>query len=125
MLISSSILAPALAQDSVARGSADSVGASALAGLSAAWVAYAGSEFTVQAIRASANGVELVLKGVGNAVETSAFITREILVAAGVAVGTTVRVVAETTGYALIAAGRMIAFVPNETSRGLLQRTRH
>ena len=125
VLIGSSILAPAMAQDSVARPSETSVGASVLVGLSAAWIAYEGSEFTVTAIKASAQGVELSLKGVSEGIETSATIAKGMAETASVVVGTSVKVVAETTGYALIAAGRMIAFVPNEIARGLLHRSSH
>ena len=123
LLLSSSALVPAQAQDSVARTSAASVEASVHTGESIAWVAYAGSQFTVTAVRTSARGVELSLKGVSQGIETSATIARDIAAAASIAVGTSVIVVAETTGYALMAAGRLIAFVPNESARVLLQRS--
>jgi hypothetical protein len=123
LLLSSSILIPAHAQDSATRASAASVEASMLAGASVAWVAYAGSEFTVTAIKSSGRGVELSLKGASQGIETSATIARQSAQAASTAVGTSVIVVAETTGYALMAAGRLIAFVPNEAARALLQRS--
>lgn len=125
VLIGASSLVPAMAQDSVARPSEASVGASVLVGLSAAWIAYEGAEFTVTAVKASAQGVELSLKGVSAGIETSATIAKGMAEAASVAVGTNVKVVAEATGYALMAAGRMIAFVPNEIGRGLVHRSGH
>ena len=124
MLLGCSFLVPARAQDSVTRASAASVQASVRGGESVAWVAYAGTEFTVSAIRTSARGVELSLKGASQGIETSATIAKGLAEAASVAVGTSVVVVAEATGYALMAAGRRIAFVPNETARALLQRSR-
>lgn len=123
LLLGSSILLPARAQDSVTRASAASVEASVQTAQSTAWVAYAGSEFTVTAIRASGHGIEVSLKGVSNGIETSATIASNVAAAASVAVGTSVIVVAEATGYALMAAGRLIAFVPNEAARALLQRS--
>ena len=125
VLISLSNLAPAAAQDSVERGSAASVGASIAAGSGIAWIAHQGSEFTVKAIKATANGFELSLQGASAAIETSATVTKEALESASVALGTSVKVVADASGYALVAAGRMIAYVPNEAARALLHRTRH
>ena len=113
------------AQHSVARPSEASVGASVLSGLSVAWIAYEGSEFTVQSIRAVGNGLELSLRGVNNGIETSALVAKDAAVAASLTVGTVVRVVGETTGYALVAAGRVIAFVPNEIARGMVHRSGH
>lgn len=117
-------LAPAAAQDSTARASAASVEASLQTGASVAWIAHAGSEFTVNAVKASAQGVEISLQGASAAIETSAIVTREALESAGVAVGTSVRVVADATGTMLVAAGRVLAFVPNEVGRALLHRSR-
>ena len=70
LLMSSSMLAPAIAQHSVTRSSEASVGASVLGGLSVAWVAYEGSEFTVRALR-SVQG-SAVAAGLEQRVETSA-----------------------------------------------------
>ena len=125
VLIGSSILAPAMAQDSVARASAASVESVGAVGQSVGWAVHAGSEFTVTAVKASAQGVELSLKGVSEGIETSATIAKGLAEAASIAVGTSVKVVAEATGYALMAAGRMIAFVPNEIGRGLVHRSGH
>jgi len=121
VLIGLAVVVPAQAQHSVARPSEASVGASVVGGLSAAWVAYEGSEFVVQSARVVGNGIELSLKGVSNGVQTSAIVARDV----SVGVGTSVKVVAESTGYALMAAGRMIAFVPNEVARGLLHHSEH
>jgi hypothetical protein len=121
VLMGSSVVTSALAQHSTLRGSDASVGASVVGGLSAAWIAYEGSEFVVLSARVAGNGIELSLKGVSNGVETSAFVAREV----SVGVGTSVKVVAESTGYALTAAGRVIAFVPNEIARSLLHHSRH
>ncbi len=116
-----SMAAPVAAQDCVARGSQASVGASLVAGSTAAWVAHAGSELTVSAIQATAGGVE---QGASTAVETSAVVTREALESAAVGVGTAVTVVADASGYSLVAAGRVIAYVPNEVARALPHRSR-
>lgn len=115
----------AQAQHSTAHPSEASVGASLMGGLSVAWIAHEGSEFTVQSMRAVGNGLELSLRGVSNGVETSAHVLKDAAAAASLAVGNSVRVVAETTGYALMAAGRVIAFVPNEIARGLVHRSSH
>lgn len=124
-LISLSAMAPATAGDSVERASATSVGASLLAGSVVAWTAYQGSEFTVKAVRASGEGVELILQGASGAIETSAKVSGEAARAASVRVGTSVRVLAESTGYALLASGVLLAFVPNEIGRSLLHHARY
>jgi hypothetical protein len=121
VLLGSCVVTSAQAQHSTLRGSDASVGASVIGALSAAWIAYEGSEFVVTSARVVGNGIELSLRGVSNGVETSALVARD----ASVGVGTSVKVVAESTGYALIAAGRMIAFVPNEVARSLLHHSRH
>jgi hypothetical protein len=121
VLLGSSVVTSAVAQHGSTRPSEASVGASVLGGLSVAWVAYEGSEFTVKALRQVGNGIELSLKGVSNGVETSALVAKDV----SVGVGTSVTVVANSTGYALMAAGRMIAFVPNEVARSLLHHSRH
>lgn len=116
---------PAVAGDSVERGSAASFVASVAAGSVVAWAAYEGSEFTVQAVRASADGVVLVLQAASGALETSATVAKEAAEAASVGVGTSVKVVAESTGYALVGSGVLLAFVPNEIGRALLHSARH
>jgi|SRR6185436_1671359 hypothetical protein len=116
---------PAKAEDSVTRDSAASIGASLLVGSVVGWTAYQGSEFTVKAVRASGDGLELILQGASAAVETSAMVSGETARAAGVGVGTSVKVVAESTGYALVGAGVLLAFVPNEAGRALLHSARH
>ena len=117
VLFGTAYLTPALAQDSnlsrASNASADLVGQT---GQSVGWAVYSGSQFTVTALKASAQGLELSLKGVSNGIETSALVARDVRVG----VGTSVTVVAESTGYALMAAGRMIAFVPNEAARALI-----
>lgn len=120
-----SIATPAAADDSVQRASAASVGASLLAGSMVAWTAYQGSEFTVKSVRASGEGVDLVLQGVSGAIETSAKVSGEAARTASVGVGTSVRVVAESTGYALLAGSMLLAFVPNEIGRSLLHHARY
>src|SRR5262249_11177196 len=113
------------AQDSVARGSDASAGASIVAASAIAWVAYAGSELTVKAVKATANGIELTLQGASTAVQASAVITKEALESAAVCVGNVVEVVADASGYALVASGRIIAYVPNEIARSLAYRSKH
>ena len=116
---------PVAAEDSVTRASGASIGASLLVGSAAGWTAYQGSEFTVKAVRASGDGVELILQGASGAIETSAKVSGEAAHAASVGVGTSVKVVAESTGYALIGAGVLLAFVPNDIGRALLHSARH
>jgi hypothetical protein len=116
---------PAAAEDSVTRASVTSIGGSLLVGSVVGWTAYQGSELTVKAVRASGDGVELILQGASAAVETSAMVSGEAAHAASVGVGTSVKVVAESTGYALIGAGVLLAYVPNEIGRTLLHNARH
>lgn len=123
-LLSLFVLTPVAAQDSVARGSNASAGASLITASAIAWVAHAGSELTVKAVKATAQGIELTLQGASTAVETSAVITREALDSATVGVGTVVKVVADASGYALVASGRIIAYVPNEIARSLVYRSK-
>lgn len=124
-LFAFSAATPAVAQDSMERGSAASVGASLAAGYSAAWIAHQGAELTVRAIKSSANGIELSLQGANAAIETSVLVARDVIESASVGVGTSVQVVAESTGYALLASGILLAFVPNEVGRALLHHSRH
>jgi len=124
-MIGLSAIAPAAAEDSVARASTASVGASLLTASAAGWVAYEGAEFMVTAVRASGEGVVLVLQGVSRAVETSARVSGETVREASIGVGSSVRVVAESTGYALVASGALLAFVPNEIGRALLHDARY
>jgi ribosomal protein L7/L12 len=116
---------PATAEDSVGRASAASLGASLVGVSVAGWAAYEGSEFTVKAIQASADGVVLVLQGASGAVETSAKVAGDAIQAASVGVGTSVEVVAQSTGHALLASGVLLAFVPNEIGRALLHHSRY
>lgn len=124
-MISLSVSAPAAAGDSIERASGASVGASLLTASVAGWVVYEGTEFTIKAVRASGDGVVLVLQGVSSVVETSAKVSGEAVQAASVGVGTSVKVVAESTGYALLASGVLLAFVPNEIGRALLHDARY
>ncbi len=119
------LASPARADDSVQRVSAVSVGASVITGSAIAWTAYEGSELVIKAVRASGDGVVLVLQGASGMVEASAQVTGEALHAASVGVGTSVQVVAESTGTALVASGMLLAFVPNELGRALLHHARY
>lgn len=123
--VASTAVSPALAEDSVARASATSIGASLLVGSVAAWTVYHGSEFTVKAVRASGDGVVLVLQGASGAIETSANVSAAAMQSASVGIGTSVHVVAESMGYALMASGVLIAFVPNEIGRALIHHARY
>ena len=124
-LLSLAAAVPAAAEDSVQRASAASALSAVVAVSAAAWTVYQGSEFTVKAVRASGEGVELVLQGASGAIETSAKVSGEAVRTASVGVGTSVRVVAESTGYALMAGAALLAFVPNEIGRGLLHNARY
>ena len=124
-LVSLAVAGPVVAEDSVQRASEASLGASLLTASVAGWVVYEGSEFTVKAVQASADGVVLVLQGASGAVETSAKVSGDAVRAASVGIGTSVKVVAESTGYALIGAGVLLAFVPNEIGRALLHHNRY
>jgi hypothetical protein len=114
---------PVIAQDSVTRASNASGAASVHTSQAIGWVAYAGSQLTVGAIKATAQGVEIVLRGASTGIETSALVTRDVLEGASVAVGTTVSVVADASGYLLVAAGKTLAYVPSEAARALLHRS--
>jgi len=118
-------MSPALADDSVSRASATSIGGSLLVGSVVGWTAYQGSELTVKAVRVSGDGVELILQGASGAIETSANASADAIHASSIGVGSSVKVVAESTGYALIGAGVLLAFVPNEIGRALLYSARH
>lgn len=125
LLLSTAVALPAAARDSVGDGSSASVALSVMAVAVPVWAAHHGSEFVVRAVNATAKGVELSLRGVSGAIETSATIAGEVAEAASIGVGTSVRVVAESTGYALVASGVLLAFVPNEMGRTLLHHSRH
>jgi hypothetical protein len=126
-LIGLALAAPAAAQ-SVARGSNESVeasvGASAITASAIGWVAHAGSEFTVKAIKTTAQGIELTLQGASTAIETSAVITKEAFESAAIGIGTSIKALADGSGYTLVAAGRVIAYVPGEMARALLHRSK-
>lgn len=120
-LLASALLSlSAHADNSVQRASAASLGAALVAGSVVGWAAHEGSTLTVKAVRASGEGVELILQGASDAVETSAKVAGDVLQSAGVAVGTSVQVVADATGTALVASGKVLAYAANEIGRALL-----
>lgn len=82
------------------------------------------SELTVVSVRAVGDSTQIVLRGIGNSVETtvevSALVARDLSLAAG----TVLSVVVESVGVALVAGGKVVAFLPNEVGRALIHQAR-
>jgi hypothetical protein len=121
------IVGPAVAQDSLTRGSQGLSNASA-ASLAASGFVVAGSSeliqtsanLTVTALQIAGETVVIVMRGAAESVTVSVRTSATIARDASVAVGSAVRVVAESVGYALYVGARLIAFVPNEIGRALI-----
>lgn len=100
-----------------------SVGVGSIVVGSASLVAARG-QAVVESVENTADGVLMVLHGVGAGVsEAGKFslkITGDVSGAASVAVGQSMEVVAETAGSAIIASGKVIAFIPNALGKSLM-----
>lgn len=91
-------------------------------------VAAASAEMVVESVEKTADGILLVLQGVGQgASEAGKFsikITGDVAGGASLVVGQSVKVLAETTGSAIMASGKVIAFIPNEIGKSLMHHSR-
>lgn len=104
------------AGDSVAGRSAPVV-VSAVAGSVAVISLHAGGEMIVDSMRWVGKGVEVVLKGAGNASRAVLTLTADATKGASLAVGQSVKVVAVGSGYVLTASGKALAMFPERTTR--------
>jgi len=91
-------------------------------------LAAASGQMVVESVEKTADGVLLVLWGVGKgASEAGKFSVRivgDVSGATSTTVGQSVQVVAESTGHALVASGKVIAFIPNEMGKSLIHHSR-
>lgn len=128
LLMSLALNVPAYAVGNASQTSANasaalSVGVgSVLAG--SAMLAVATGQAVVESVEKTADGIVMVLRGIGNGMsEAGKFSVRvggDISGAASVTVGQSVEVVAESTGQVIIASGKVIAFIPNEIGKSLM-----
>lgn len=95
---------------------------SVLAG--SAMLAVATGQAVVESVEKTADGIVMVLRGIGNGMsEAGKFSVRvggDVSGAASVTVGQSVEVVTESTGHVIIASGKVIAFIPNEIGKSLM-----
>ncbi len=71
-----------------------------------------------------ADGLDVIVESIGNASKSTVRLSGQAAASLSVAAGTTVDVVAISTGQALVLSGKAIAFIPNETGKLLLHRSR-
>ena len=112
------------AGDSVSGSIASPVIVSAVAGSVAVMSVYAGGEMIVDSMRWVGKGVEVVLKGAGNASRAVLTLTADAAKGASLAVGQSVKVVAVGSGYVLTASGKALGYIPGEDDKDLVRSAR-
>jgi hypothetical protein len=83
-----------------------------------------GGSAVVAGVYASAEGVDLVLRGAGQASTATVRLSGEAARGLSIAAGTVLEVVATSTGHVLVLSGKALAFVPNEIGKALLHHER-
>ena len=112
------------AGDSVAGSVALPVVVSAVAGSVAVISLHAGGEMIVDSMRWVGKGVEVGLKGAGNASRAVLTLTADAAKGASLAVGQSVKVVAVGSGYVLTASGKALGYIPGEDDKDLVRSAR-
>ncbi|MFN0186925.1 MAG: hypothetical protein ACKVQR_24185 [Aquabacterium sp.] len=84
----------------------------------------AGSELTVKAVKATAEGVSWVVERAADGASATIQLSGQAAQGASVAAGTALTVSVIGTGWVLSKAGQAVAFVPNEIGRALLHNER-
>jgi hypothetical protein len=85
----------------------------------------ASGELIVVGVEQSANGVSVVMKGVGNASGEIITVWVDGAHAASVATGHAIQASATGVGHVLVASGKVIAFIPNEIGQSLVHQSRY
>lgn len=78
------------------------------------------STLSVQAVRASATGLELSVRGTGKASEFLIKIPAQAAGGLSIAAGTLIEVTTESVGHVLRVSGKAIGFIPNEVGKSLI-----
>ncbi|QJE02116.1 hypothetical protein HH212_20565 [Massilia forsythiae] len=78
----------------------------------------------VAAVETSAEGVDLVLQGAGQASTATVRLSGQAARGLSLAAGTVLQVVATATGQVLVLSGKALAFIPNEAGKALLHHAR-
>ena len=83
-----------------------------------------GGEMIVDSMRWVGKGVEVILKGAGNASRAVVTLTADAAKATSLAVGQSIKVVAVGSGYVLTASGKALGYVPGEDDKDLVRSAR-
>ena len=80
----------------------------------------AGSQFVIESVHATADGVILILRGVSEALRITLHVVGDSVISATTVAGTVLTVVATAAGQILHAGGHVVAFVPNTLGNTLV-----
>ena len=80
----------------------------------------AGSQFVIESVHATADGVILILRGVSEALRITLHVVGDSVISATTVAGTVLTVAATAAGQILHASGHVIAFVPNSLGHTLV-----
>ncbi len=80
----------------------------------------AGSQFVVESVHATADGVILILRGVSEALRITLHVVGNSVISATTVAGTVLTVSATAAGHILHAGGNVVAFVPNTLGHTLV-----
>ena len=109
----------AQSRDHSGDGSGISLIASAVVAYGAILVADASGAVVVESVTRVAEGVQVVLKGVGDASSASLEFSGQFAEDFSLAAGTSGTLVATSAGHALVVSGKVIAFIPNQIGKSL------
>ncbi len=80
----------------------------------------AGSQFVVESVHATADGVILILRSVSEALRITLHVVGDSVISATTVAGTVLTVSATAAGHILHAGGEVVAFVPNTLGQTLV-----
>ncbi len=80
----------------------------------------AGSQFVIESVHATADGVVLILRGVSEALRITLHVVGDSVISATTVAGTVLTVSATAAGQILHAGGNVVAFVPNTLGHTLV-----
>lgn len=118
-------LAPAQAHsENSGDGSGISLFASVIVAYGSILVADASGAVVVESVTRVADGVQVVLKGVGEGSKATLEFSGKFAEGFSIAAGTSGMLVATSAGHALVISGKVIAFIPNQIGKSLLHHSR-
>ncbi|MBQ5946701.1 hypothetical protein [Massilia sp. ST3] len=87
-------------------------------------LAAAGGSLVVESVRASGDGVDLVLRNAADASVATVRLSSKAAGALSLGAGTVIEVLSSSAGQLLVLSGKAIAFIPNEAGKALLHHER-